>query len=67
MENGGIFYGHLEYFKAIWYSLLKVANFVVIWYSFPCFGKKSEKNLATLQRRRSAVAERRHLLLEANW
>jgi hypothetical protein len=38
MENAGIFYGHLEYFTVIWYSLWPFGNVVVIWYIFPCFG-----------------------------
>jgi hypothetical protein len=41
MENVGIFYGHLEYFAAIWYTLRPLGNFVAIWYVF-------KKNLATL-------------------
>jgi hypothetical protein len=32
MEDVGIFYGHLVYFTAIWYS------FVAIWYSLLQFG-----------------------------
>jgi hypothetical protein len=42
MENFGIFYGHLEYFTAIWYHDHDISwsfrNVVVIWYIFPCFG-----------------------------
>jgi hypothetical protein len=38
MENAGIFYGHLEYFTAIWYILWPFGNVVVIWYMFPRFG-----------------------------
>jgi hypothetical protein len=34
-----IFYGHLEYFTAIWYSLWPFGNVVVIWHNFPRFGK----------------------------
>jgi hypothetical protein len=38
MKNAGIFYGHLEYFTAIWYILWPFGNVVVIWYIFPLFG-----------------------------
>jgi hypothetical protein len=38
MENAGIFYGHLEYFTAIWHILWPFGNVVVIWYIFPRFG-----------------------------
>jgi hypothetical protein len=38
MENAGIFYGHLEYFTAIWYIVWSFGNVVVIWYIFPRFG-----------------------------
>jgi hypothetical protein len=38
MENAVIFYGHLEYFTAIWYILWPFGNVVVIWYIFPRFG-----------------------------
>jgi hypothetical protein len=34
-----IFYGHLEYFKAIWYIVCPVSNFVVVWYIFKRLGK----------------------------
>jgi hypothetical protein len=36
--NVGIFYGHLEYFTAIWYMLRQIGNIVIIWYIFPRFG-----------------------------
>jgi hypothetical protein len=39
MENGGLFYGHLVYFKTIWYFLWQFGifcgnsvYFVAIWY-----------------------------------
>jgi hypothetical protein len=35
MENVGIFYGHLEYFTAIWYILWPFGNLL---YNFPLFG-----------------------------
>jgi hypothetical protein len=38
MENTGIFYGHLEFFTAIWYILWPFGNVVAIWYIFPRFG-----------------------------
>jgi hypothetical protein len=38
MENAGLFYGHLEYFTAIWYIFWPFGNVVVIWYIFLCFG-----------------------------
>jgi hypothetical protein len=37
-ENVGIFYIYLEYFKAIWYIVEPVVNFVIIRYIFPRFG-----------------------------
>jgi hypothetical protein len=36
--NVGIFYGHLVYSTAIWYTLWTYGIFVVIWYIFPRFG-----------------------------
>jgi hypothetical protein len=51
MENIGIFYGHLEYFTAIWYILWPFGNVVVIWYLyiyFPILVNCVKKNLATL-------------------
>jgi hypothetical protein len=33
-----IFFVHLEYITAIWYSLRWLGSFVVIWYIFPRFG-----------------------------
>jgi hypothetical protein len=39
MENAGIFCGHLEYLKVIWYILWPFDNVVVIWYICPRFGK----------------------------
>jgi hypothetical protein len=38
IENAGTFYGHLEYFTAIWYILWPLGNVVVIWNIFPRFG-----------------------------
>jgi hypothetical protein len=37
-ENVGIFYGHFEYFTAIWYYLWPFGTVVVICYNFPRFG-----------------------------
>jgi hypothetical protein len=55
MENAGIFYGHLEYFTAVWCILWPVGNVVVIWYIFPLFGYCVKKNLATLEREHFSV------------
>jgi hypothetical protein len=38
MENVSTFYGHLEYFTAIWNILRPFGNVVAIWYIFPQFG-----------------------------
>jgi hypothetical protein len=38
MEKVGTFYGHLDYFTAIWYSSWAYGNVVVIRYVFPRFG-----------------------------
>jgi hypothetical protein len=38
MKNVGLFYGHLECNKAIWYILWAFGNLVAIWYIFQCFG-----------------------------
>jgi hypothetical protein len=35
----GVFYGHLEYFKATWYILCPFANFLVILYIFARLGQ----------------------------
>jgi hypothetical protein len=37
MVNVSIFYGHMEYFKVIWYMYFD-GHFVVIWYLSPRFG-----------------------------
>jgi hypothetical protein len=37
IENVGIFYGHWQYFTAIWYILWPLGNVVVILYSYPSF------------------------------
>jgi hypothetical protein len=37
METAGMFNGHSEYFKVIWYILWPFGNVVVIWYIFPHF------------------------------
>jgi hypothetical protein len=50
IENVGIFYGDLEYFKAIWYILWPLGNVVEIWYIFPVLVYFVKKNLATLLR-----------------
>jgi hypothetical protein len=49
MEDVGIFYDHLAYFTAIWYSLV---YFIVgiIWYNFPILGSCTKRNLATLNK-----------------
>jgi hypothetical protein len=47
-ENVGEFYGHLEYFTAIWYTFWPLVNVVVIWYIFPVLVYCVKKNLATL-------------------
>jgi hypothetical protein len=52
MVDVGIFYGHLVYFKAIWYILWPLVcifcghlvYFIVIWYIFPRFGTLYQKN-----------------------
>jgi hypothetical protein len=38
MEVARIFYGHLVYFTATAYTFCPFGIFMVIWYSFPCFG-----------------------------
>jgi hypothetical protein len=38
MENVGIFYGHLEYFTAIFYNLRPFGNLTVSWHIIPRFG-----------------------------
>jgi hypothetical protein len=48
MENAGVFYDHLEHFKAIWYILWPFGNAVVIWYIFHRFGILCQENLVTL-------------------
>jgi hypothetical protein len=42
MANVGIFYDHLEYFMAVWYSMWSFLIFFPIWYVW------IKKNLATL-------------------
>jgi hypothetical protein len=54
MKNLGIFYDHLDYFKAIGHILWPLILFVVIWYIFPRFGILDQENLATLLRTRVA-------------
>jgi hypothetical protein len=44
MENGSVFYGHMEYFTVIWYILWPFGNAVVIWYIFP---RLCQENLVT--------------------
>jgi hypothetical protein len=51
MENAGIFYGHLEYFKVVWYILWPFGNVVAIWYSSLVLVSCIKKNLATLVQR----------------
>jgi hypothetical protein len=49
MEAVRIFYGHLNYFTAIWYTLLSFGNVVTIGYIFNRFEIFCvKKNLATL-------------------
>jgi hypothetical protein len=38
MKNAGKFYGHLEYFRVIWFISWPFGNVVVIWYISPHFG-----------------------------
>jgi hypothetical protein len=38
MENVGIFFGHLEYFTAIWYILWQFGIYGYHWYIFSSFG-----------------------------
>jgi hypothetical protein len=38
MENDCIFYGHLEYFTAVWFLNGHFVNFMSIWYIPPIFG-----------------------------
>jgi hypothetical protein len=47
MENGGIFYGHLQYFKAIWYIY---GHLAMLWYILPVLVYCAKKNLATLSK-----------------
>jgi hypothetical protein len=50
LEDVEIFYGHLEYFRAIWYILWPFGKVVVIWYVYftPVLAYCVKKNLATL-------------------
>jgi hypothetical protein len=48
MENVGIFYGHWEYFTAIWYILWPFRIVVVTRYFFPVLVYCVKTNLATL-------------------
>jgi hypothetical protein len=62
MEDAGIFFGDVEYFTAIWYSLWPFCNVVVIWYIFPRSGILcQEKSSGSPDRKRNAPA--RHLRL----
>jgi hypothetical protein len=47
-----MFYGHLEYFMAIWYFYDHLVQFVLIWYIFPVLVSCTKKNLATLKKTR---------------
>jgi hypothetical protein len=38
IENVGVFYGHLQYFTAIWNLLWPLGNVGVVWYVFASFG-----------------------------
>jgi hypothetical protein len=56
IENVGIFYGHLVYFKAVWSILWPfgifydhLIYFMAIWYIFPVLVCCIKKNLATLR------------------
>jgi hypothetical protein len=53
METVDIFYSHLEYFAAIWYTLWSFGNVVIIWYFFTVFVYRVKKNLATLVARQN--------------
>jgi hypothetical protein len=49
MKKVGIFYGHLEYTTAFWYSLWQFGNLVAIWYissRFGIFNKEKSGNPA---------------------
>jgi hypothetical protein len=64
MENAVIFtYGHLEYFRVIWYILWPFGNVVVIWYIFPRFGilcqEKSGNPACNKSRARSTESPRK--------
>jgi hypothetical protein len=53
MENDGICYGHLEYFRVIWYILWPFGNVVIIWYIFPRFGILCQEKSGNLGQLRS--------------
>jgi hypothetical protein len=55
----GIFYGNLEYFMAIWYSLWSFGIFFPFWYVW------TNKNLATLPSRHRHLASGIRQLKEA--
>jgi hypothetical protein len=48
MENVAIFYGHLEYFTAVWYILWPFGNVVAVGIFPPILVCCAKKNLATL-------------------
>jgi hypothetical protein len=50
MENDCIFYGHLEYFTAVWFLNGHFVNFMSIWYipPPPFLVRFTTRNLATL-------------------
>jgi hypothetical protein len=51
LENGDLFYGHLEYFsRHLGYIYDHSVHFVFIWYIFPVLVSCIKKSLATLLR-----------------
>jgi hypothetical protein len=38
VEHVGLFYGHWEYIKAVWYILWPMDKMLVLWFIFPHFG-----------------------------
>jgi uncharacterized protein YqcC (DUF446 family) len=44
MESFGIFYGHLEFFTAIWYIFGQLVKLWLVWYIFPHFGILYQEN-----------------------
>jgi hypothetical protein len=56
MKDVDLFYGHLIYFTANWYTCYDhLAYFVVIWYIFPVLVCCTKKNLATLDKSETVI------------